>query len=75
MVRANYPEPLEKEIAWNVEWERWHPDIDVDGAAEIEMHANNIRSNGVAARARIVREYFWSSEKILKCMLNSLYLI
>lgn len=58
MVRADYPEPLEKEIAWNVEWERRHADIILDGAAEIEMDSNTIRRNGVAARACLVREYF-----------------
>lgn len=55
MVRAKYPEPAEKEILWNIEWERRNNDEADQG---LEMTANNIRDLGVVARARLIREYF-----------------
>lgn len=58
MIRAKYPEPPEKEIAWNIEWERRNVDMVVEGDGDIALTVNNIRTLGVAARARLIREFF-----------------
>lgn len=55
MVRSKYPEPPEREIIWNIEWERRNNDLADQG---LEMNANNIRDLGVAARDRLIRQYF-----------------
>lgn len=58
MIRANYPEPPEEEIAWNVEWERRNADMVVEGDGNIALTVNNIRTLGLAARARLIRDFF-----------------
>lgn len=58
MVRAKYPEPPEREIAWNVEWERRNAEAVVVEEAELVLNSNNICVLGFAARDRLIREFF-----------------